>query len=261
MTDQEQVEIIIPEPTSARPKNQVVPQDEPQVPNRDLVTMAVARGAPLEYVREMMAIKKEWEADEARKAYNRAFSKFKSEAITIVRGKQITDGPLKGKFYSELHNWVKAITPALSKYGLSHAWKLTKDEKDWIEVTCFLRHEDGHSESVSMGGPPDTGGAKNAIQARASSVSYLEKYTFKAITGLADEGDDTDGNVKKTAYGTISEEQVLEIDEALENTKSDKTAFLEYMGVDQVMDIPADKYKKAIGIIREKARRAREGAK
>lgn len=41
-----------------------------------------------------------------------------------------------------------------------------------------------------MGGPPDTGGAKNAIQARASTVSYLERYTFKAVAGVAEGGDD-----------------------------------------------------------------------
>jgi len=44
-----------------------------------------------------------------------------------------------------------------------------------------------------MGGPPDSGGAKNAIQARASAVSYLQRYTLKAICGVAEQGEDTDG--------------------------------------------------------------------
>src|SRR5690606_31904525 len=79
------------------------------------------------------------------------------------------------------------------KHGLSSSWKLTKDEKDWMEVTCYLRHVGGHEESVSMGGPPDAGGAKNAIQARASTKTYLERYTLKAITGLSEQNDDTDG--------------------------------------------------------------------
>lgn len=87
-----------------------------------------------------------------------------------------------------------AVTPALSRHGLSTAWKLTRDEKDWLEVTCTLKHVGGHSESVSMGGPPDAGGAKNALQARASTKSYLERYTLKAICGVAEGGDDGDGN-------------------------------------------------------------------
>ena len=88
---------------------------------------------------------------------------------------------------------MNAVTPALSKHGLSSSWKLTRDEKDWMEVTCYLRHVGGHEESVSMGGPPDAGGAKNAIQARASTKTYLERYTLKAITGLSEQNDDTDG--------------------------------------------------------------------
>jgi hypothetical protein len=44
-----------------------------------------------------------------------------------------------------------------------------------------------------MGGPPDTGGAKNLIQARASTKTDLERYTLKAICGVAEGGEDDDG--------------------------------------------------------------------
>jgi hypothetical protein len=50
-----------------------------------------------------------------------------------------------------------------------------------------------------MGGPPDAGGAKNAIQARASTISYLERYTLKAICGVAEGGEDDDGNGGRAA--------------------------------------------------------------
>lgn len=55
-----------------------------------------------------------------------------------------------------------------------------------------------------MGGPPDAGGAKNAIQARASTKTYLERYTLKAITGLSEQADDDDGN-GKGAKGSADE--------------------------------------------------------
>jgi hypothetical protein len=143
---------------------------------------------------KLLAMKERWEADEARKAFNVAFAAFKAEAIDIVKNKKVTDGPLKGKAYAELFSVVNAVTPALSRHGLSASWRLTKDEKDWIEVTCTIRHVLGHSEVVSMAGPPDSGGAKNAIQARASTITYLERYTLKAACGLAEQGDDNDGN-------------------------------------------------------------------
>lgn len=158
-----------------------------------MMLAAVQQGATLEQVEKMMDLQERWQKAEAKKAYDAAFAAFKAEAVVIIKGKQVTDGPLKGKSYAELHDVVNAVTPALSKHGLSSSWKLTRDEKDWIEVTCFLRHIGGHEESVSMGGPPDAGGAKNAIQARASSKTYLERYTLKGILGLSEQADDTNG--------------------------------------------------------------------
>ncbi|MGE8367034.1 ERF family protein [Cupriavidus sp.] len=160
----------------------------------DLLRIAVESNADLDRLERLMELQERWEAKEAKKAYDAAFAAFKAEAVKIIKGKDVTDGPLRGKKYAELHDVVNAVTPALSKHGLSSSWRLTKDDRDWIEVTCHLRHVAGHEESVSMGGPPDTGGAKNAIQARASTKSYLERYTLKAITGLSEQEDDDDGN-------------------------------------------------------------------
>lgn len=159
-----------------------------------MMMAAMDRGASLEQIEKMMDLQDRWEAKEAEKAYNKAFADFKAEAVVIIKAKQVTDGPLRGKSYAELHDVVHAVTPALSKHGLSTSWKLTRDEPTWLEVTCTLKHVGGHSESVSMGGPPDAGGAKNALQARASTKSYLERYTLKAVCGVAEGGDDTDGN-------------------------------------------------------------------
>lgn len=163
-----------------------------------MMIAALKEGATLEQVEKMMDLQERWAKQEAKKAYDAAFAAFKAEAVTIIKGKHVTDGPLKGKSYAELHDVVNAVTPALSKHGLSSSWKLTRDEPNWMEVTCYLRHVGGHEESVSMGGPPDAGGAKNAIQARASTKTYLERYTLKAITGLSEQDDDNDGNAQST---------------------------------------------------------------
>ncbi len=155
---------------------------------------ALNRGVSPEQIGQMMDLQDRWEKKEAEKSYNAAFASFKAEAVRVVKGRKVTDGPLRGKEYAELHDVVDAVTPALSRNGLSASWRISKDDPQWIEITCTLKHVGGHSESVSMGGPPDAGGAKNALQARASTKSYLERYTLKAICGVAEGGDDTDGN-------------------------------------------------------------------
>ncbi len=168
----------------------VIPADNSPV---NVMLAAIKQGATLEQVEKMMDLQDRWDKAQAKKAYDTAFAAFKAEAVTIIKGKTVTDGPLKGKSYDELHDVVNAVTPALSKHGLSSWWRLTKDEPTWMEVTCYLRHVSGHEESVSMGGPPDAGGAKNPIQARASTKTYLERYTLKGITGLSSQNDDNDG--------------------------------------------------------------------
>lgn len=164
-----------------------------------MMLSAIQQGATLEQVEKMMDLQERWEKKEAKKSYDAAFASFKAEAVQIIKGKLITDGPLKGKNHAELCDVVDAVTPALSKHGLSSSWKITKDDPAWMEVTCYLRHVGGHEESVSMGGPPDAGGAKNAIQARASTKTYLERYTLKGITGLSERNDDNDGSPPKAS--------------------------------------------------------------
>jgi hypothetical protein len=183
-------DIVTKEPSVA-PASPVTPMH--------LLQLATAQGADLEKLEKLMALQERWEQNEARKAYNRAFADFKAEAVSIVRNKMVTDGPLRGKSYAELFAVVDAVTPALSKHGLRASWRLTKDEPGWLEVTCTMTHTLGHSESVAMGGPPDAGGAKNSIQARASTVTYLERYTLLAATGLSARGQDDDA---RSAGGT-----------------------------------------------------------
>lgn len=168
---------------------------------------------------QLLAVKERWEATEARKAFVTAFAAFKAEAVEIVKNKRVTDGPLKGKSYAELYSVVNAVTPALSKHGLSASWRITKDESAWIEVTCTITHILGHSESVSMAGPPDSGGAKNQIQARASTITYLERYTLKAACGLAEQGEDADGN---TGAKRMPESDVANHLAAIEASADDK---------------------------------------
>jgi 3-methyladenine DNA glycosylase AlkD len=216
----------------------------------------IQNGADLGSVKEMLAMSKELAADQAKRAYTEAFAAFKSEAITVIRGKKVTDGPLKGKSYAELYSFVDAVTPALSKHGLSASWAITRDEKDWIEVTCTIEHILGHAKTVSMGGPPDTGGAKNPIQARASTVTYLERHTLKAATGIAEQGDDKDGNADRRDDVPITTEQRDRILQLINECDMPVEKFCEWAKVDGVADLLARHYDKAVSVLQQRKEKA-----
>lgn len=136
---------------------------------------------------------RELRAEAARNAYAAAIAAFKAEGVKVIRSKTITDGPLKGKKHADVFGVVDAATEALSKHGLSATWETVQDEKDWIKIACRIKHVAGHSESVAFGGPVDTGPGRNAIQARKSTVSYLERITMELALGLAEADADDDG--------------------------------------------------------------------
>lgn len=176
-------------------QNELAVQEPGAVTPMSLLQVAMSQEEKdLDKLTKLMELQERWENNEARKAFNVAFSQFKSEAVNIVKNTAVKLGPLAGTKYANLFDVVNAVIPALSKYGLSHSWKLTKDDKDWMEVTCTIRHILGHSESVSMGAAPDAGPGRNAIQARGSAKTYLERYTLLAATGTAASDTDDDGN-------------------------------------------------------------------
>jgi ERF superfamily len=175
-------------------------------PMGGILQLAIEKGATIDQLERLIAMHERFEANEARKAFSTAFSAFKAESVSIIKNTEVKAGPLAGSCYANLFDVVNAVIPALSKHGLSHSWKLTKDEKGWMEVTCIIRHVLGHSESVSMGAEPDTGPGRNAIQARGSAKSYLERYTLLAATGMAASDGDNDGNAPPTGKGMELEE-------------------------------------------------------
>jgi hypothetical protein len=77
--------------------------------------------------------------------------------------------------------------------------------------------EDGSSLTAGA----DTTGAKNAIQAIASTVSYLQKYTLLGATGMAAGMPDTDGNVTPASVRLMPEQELQDWLDAIEGAPDD----------------------------------------
>lgn len=159
----------------------------------EMVATIVARGGDMAQLEKLLDLQERWERTEAKKAFVKAMAAFKADPPTIVKDKQANFGGGKGYSYANLAQVSAVVGKALSAHGLSASWKTDQDGTA-IKVTCTLTHIEGHSESCSLSAAADTSGSKNAIQAIGSTKSYLEKYTLLAITGLAADDQDDDGN-------------------------------------------------------------------
>ena len=93
--------------------------------------------------------------------------------------------------HATLGTVTQAIVDGLAQHGFSHRWD-TKVEGSTVTVACILTHRLGHSETTTLTSGRDDSGKKNSIQAMASAITYLQRYTLLAATGLAthDQSDD-----------------------------------------------------------------------
>lgn len=162
-----------------------------------MMLTALGRGASLDLVESAMKLQERWEANEARKAFVKAMADFKAEPLEIFKRKHVgyttKDGDFVGYKHAELSHITDVVVPAMARHGLSHRWDLQQGGGR-IVVICTITHRLGHSESVSLDGSPDSSGKKNSIQQVASTITYLQRYTLLAATGLATKDDaDDDG--------------------------------------------------------------------
>lgn len=227
-----------------------------------LIEIALKSNATAETLERLFALQERWQANEARKAYVEAVAAFKAEAPKISRNRHVKHNDF---WHATLDRIVAAAAPVMSKHGLSHRWETQHGDGGAITVSCVLTHVGGHEERVTLSAKPDDSGRKNSIQAIGSTVTYLQRYTLMAITGLAASDADDDGESAEQSE-PITTEQAEEIKQMLLDTDSDVPRFLETVSkacklpapIENVDSMPSSAYGKAMAALRMKQRMSKE---
>ena len=235
---------------------EITPAEMQQVPPTNvisqadrLVEMAITSGADIDRLDKLLDLKERYDKEDARKQFTSALANFKSAQLEIKKDKMVSfkskDGMTEYS-HATLGNVVGIAVPELAKNGLSHRWDVVQKDAR-VEVTCILTHKGGHSESVSMNASPDDTGKKNPIQQVASTVTYLERYTFLAITGLAVEDQmEDDGAASAAPIEYITEDEVNTLHSMVKDNELDLGILLHWvftqMGADSLEKIPENKF-------------------
>ncbi len=151
--------------------------------------MRMLKQAPSpETLRELLKVQQEWEANEARKAYTTALVALKRDLPSVIDKDTEVDFTYNGKrtYYrhASLGNVIDKVTPALTQHGFSLAWRPSNDDKR-VTVTCRLTHQGSHFEETTISAPIENSGGKNAVQAVASSITLLQRYSACSLLGIA----------------------------------------------------------------------------
>jgi len=234
-------------------------QDQSGTSPPALLAMAVQQGADIDKLQKLMDLQERWEKNEARKAYVTAMSEFKANPPEIFKNKHVRFQSQKGLTeydHATLDHIASAVGQAMSPYGLSFRWDIEQTDGGQIRVTCIITHAQGHSESVPMKASADQSGSKNSIQAMGSTVTYLQRYTLLAATGLAAKGQDDDGAASGTRQGDdvprVSEEQVANLEALITEIGVNRQAFLRSIGAKSLDRIRADQYDNAVKMLEAK---------
>lgn len=164
----------------------------------DMLARAIERNMDPVTLKQLMDLADRFNAGEARKAFVIGLNAFKSDPPAIFKNKQVSFGTNKTAYkHATLDNVSGVIGAALAKVGISHRWETEQLEGGMVRVTCVLTHVLGHSERVPLQASPDQSGSKNSIQAVGSTVTYLQRYTLLAATGMAVQDQDDDGRQGK----------------------------------------------------------------
>ena len=226
----------LPEPTDMTPMQ--------------MLQVAISRGVDTEQLKQLMQLEREWKADRARDAFVSAMNDFRAETLQVIKTKEVSFGTTSYK-HATLADIVEVAAPALSKHGLSHRWETSQSENGAITVSCIVTHQFGHSERTTLTAAPDNSGGKNSIQAIGSAVTYLQRYTFMAITGLAAKDQDNDGG-KPNDYQRITEKQAADLQCLIDEVGADKAVFLKWAKVEKLEDVNAKAYAGCVKILERK---------
>lgn len=214
-----------------------------------MLQIAMERGADLDRLQQLMDLQERWEANEARKAFVAAMAEFKANPPDILKTKHVEFGNTN-YHHATLADVCSAAIKGLAGVGVSHRWDV--EQADKIRVTCVLTHKKGHSESVSMAAAADTSGAKNAIQAIGSAITYLQRYTLLAATGLAARDQVEDDGKAADSSAFITEQQAADLAALVDEVGAALPQFLKYLKVERLTDLPAKKYRAAVAALENK---------
>lgn len=211
----------------------------------EMIQSAVEKGMDVESLSRLMDLQERWEAGNAKKMFFQAFNSFQS---TVPAIKKLTPG--HNGNYAAIGDIAEQIRPYLKENDLSYRFE--QDHQNGVTVTCIVSHVDGHSERTTMTAQPDMSGKKNPIQAIASTVTYLQRYTLIGALGITTADQDLDGRLAMAGGNFLGGEQLAELETMLTDTGTDRNKFLAYFKIQSLGDLPESQFAQAVAMLKRK---------
>lgn len=176
----------------------VIENDSPPTPSPEaLIRLAIEKGASVEALERLMAIRRELKAEAAKEAFFAALSQFQSECPTIEKTKKVLnkDGKSVRYAYAPLESIVQQVSTHLKANGFSYTLD-SQVEVGSVKAVCVAHHVAGHSETFTFAVPVDNDAYMSPAQRVGSALTFASRYAFRNAFGIltGDEDDDANGS-------------------------------------------------------------------
>ena len=220
---------------------------------------------PIERAEQAFSFWQKVQADQARRAFIKAFSACQSEMEPVARDAR---NPQTSKRYASLAALDRAIRPIYTKHGFAVSFDAADSPyPDHVRVICYLTHEAGHERIHHADMPCDGKGARGGeamtrTHAMGSALTYGKRYVLGNAFNIASESDaiDDDGNAASgrtiTHSKFITPEQVAMLEKIARDVGADLARFCKFGKVESLAHIHANKFESAKSALLEKRRHA-----
>lgn len=212
----------------------------------------------IEMLERLVGLHERVSAKQALISYNNALANFQMECPPVTKGgtnQQLTNaGTGKAQTYARLEEDIlPVVTPFLLQNGFSYSWD-TDTYPDRVEVTCKLKHIEGHEETARFGVPPDdrSNRALSPAQKFGAVLTYCKRLTLSQVAGIRI----GDGDSDAAPGEPITEGQALDLETMISDSKSDRARFLKFMSVENLEDMRASEYPRAMNFLKAKLKQA-----
>lgn len=197
---------------------------------------------------QLMNLHERMQDRDAERQFNAAFVKLQSEIPVIIATSVI---PNRGK-YERFEDVMRQIQPALTANDFSVSFSQSFTDNRIIE-TCHLKHAAGHSQpnsfGVRLGGKADSetqADCKASTTAKRNALLNALNIVIRQDF-LQEEEDDA-----RHVGSSITQEEADTLRDWVDETGSDRAAFLKYAGAEKFEDIPANRLPELQKILAKK---------
>ena len=163
----------------------------------DILMRAIELNVDLDAFEKLVNLVEKVQIDKAKREFYEAFAKFQSQVPPILKSSEVNMGAGRPRYnYASLYDIISKIQKPLGDNHLSYRWDVKNDDV-MIEVTCILSHSGGYELQTSIQATKDATPGKSNVQAIASTITYLKRYTLVSLLGIgtADPDDDAQSTI------------------------------------------------------------------